>query len=150
YLAAQLVMAGDFTIGMLTAFLAYKLQFTGSVSNLVNKWIEFKMLGLHLERIADIALAEPEAEESELTDLAAAALDRDKVQGKLELEGIRFRYADGEPMVIEDISITLNPGESVALVGPSGCGKTTLMKIAMGWLDPQQGVVKIDGHDINQ
>ena len=150
YLAAQLVMAGNFTIGMLTAFLAYKLQFTGSVSNLVNKWIEFKMLGLHMERIADIALAEPEVEETEITDLTMAQIKPEAFKGQLELENIHFKYADGEPEVIKNTSIAINPGVSVALVGPSGCGKTTLMKIAMGLLDPQQGTIKVDGHDINQ
>lgn len=150
FLAAQLVMAGNFTIGMLTAFLAYKLQFTGSVSNLVNKWIEFKMLGLHLERIADIALAEPEVEETELTDLTMAQLNPEEFNGKLELDNIHFKYADAEPDVIRGTSIEINPGESVAIVGPSGCGKTTLMKIAMGLLEPSRGSIKVDGHDINQ
>ena len=150
FLAAQLVMAGNFTIGMLTAFLAYKLQFTGSVSNLVNKWIEFKMLGLHLERIADIALAEPEVEDTELTELTIAQIKPDQIKGQLTLDNIHFKYADGEPEVIHNTSIDITPGESVALVGPSGCGKTTLMKIAMGLLEPQQGTIKIDGHDINQ
>ena len=149
YLAAHLVMANQFTVGMLTAFLAYKLQFTGAVSNLVNKWVEFKMLSLHLERIADIALAEPEVDESELTDLNMANIGNEEFKGQLTLNNIHFQYADGEPKVIDNTSINIEPGESVAIVGPSGCGKTTLMKIAMGLLDPQLGEIQIDGHNIN-
>ncbi|MDM3872456.1 peptidase domain-containing ABC transporter [Porticoccus sp. W117] len=156
YLAAHLVMANQFTVGMLTAFLAYKLQFTGAVANLVNKWVEFKMLSLHLERIADIALAEPEVDESELTDLKLAQIKKDHkdntgspFKGHLTLNNIHFQYADGEPKVIDGTSIDIKSGESVAVVGPSGCGKTTLMKIAMGLLDPQEGAIHLDGYNIN-
>jgi ATP-binding cassette subfamily B protein RaxB len=58
---------------------------------------------------------------------------------------MRFRYADGEPWVIDGLSLTIEPGESVAIAGPSGCGKTTLLKLMLGTLEAQAGEVRVGG-----
>lgn len=150
FVVLKRVVANNFTIDMFAAFLAYKLQFIGSVSNLVNKWIKFKMLRLHLERITDIELAEPKVEETELTDLTMAPLNPEEFNGKLKLDNIHVKYADAEPDVISGTRIEINHGESVAIVGPFGCGKTTLMKIAMGLLEPTRSTIKVDDNNISQ
>lgn len=67
----------------------------------------------------------------------------------MQLENISFRYAGGEPDVLESIDLSIEPGESVAITGPSGCGKTTLMRIMLGLLRPTEGRVLIDGLDIH-
>lgn len=137
YVAAKLVMGMSMTVGMLFAFMSYKSQFIGKAVAFIENMIELKMLGLHLERLADIALEEPEVQEGGL-------LEPPTLQGKIVLENLSFRYNEGEPNVINKVNLTINPGESVAIVGPSGCGKTTLMKIMMGLFLPIEGQVLVD------
>jgi ATP-binding cassette, subfamily B, bacterial CvaB/MchF/RaxB len=138
YFAAKLVMAGSMTVGMLYAFLSYKSQFTSKALALIENFIELKMLGLHLERLGDIALEKQEVQESGLQDPP-------QLKGAIQLENVSFRYSDEEPYILKNVNLTINPGESIALVGPSGCGKTTLMKIMMGLFIPQEGKIYFDG-----
>lgn len=137
YFAAKLVLAGQMTVGMLYAFMSYKGQFIGKAVALIENFIELKMLGLHLERLGDIALEKQEIQESGLQDPPA-------LKGAIRLENLSFRYDAEEPFIVKGVNLTINPGESVALVGPSGCGKTTLMKIMMGLFTPAEGKVYID------
>ena len=142
WIGALLAMQNVFSVGMLIAYLAYKDQFAGRVSGLIDKWVEFRMLRLHGERLADIALAEPELLDGHGFEQASPASTR------LEIKGLNFRYAEGEPWVLQDCSFTVEEGESVAIVGPSGCGKTTLVKLLLGLLKPTQGTIAAGGHDI--
>ena len=73
-----------------------------------------------------------------------------KVEPRLELQNVSFRYSDSEPDVLADLSFTIEPGESVAIVGPSGCGKTTLLKLMLGIHVPQAGEMKVGGVPLNQ
>ncbi len=66
------------------------------------------------------------------------------------MEGLSFRYADGEPWVVKDCCFTIAPGESVAIIGGSGCGKTTLVKLLLGLLTPSEGTIRIGGHDLHK
>ncbi len=143
WLAALLVMDGVFSVGMLYAFLGFKLVFLTRVNNLVDKWNEFRMLDLHAERIADIALAEPEPLASNPTAVLGAQSD------PLTIEGKNLGYAYGpEGLVFRNLNLEIHPGETVALVGPSGCGKTTLLKILVGLLPPTEGQVLVNGRDL--
>jgi ATP-binding cassette subfamily B protein RaxB len=142
WIGAVLAMQNVFSVGMLIAYLAYKDQFAGRVSGLIDKWVDFRMLRLHGERLADIALAEPEVLDGHGFEQASPA------STCLEIKGLNFRYAEGEPWVLQDCSFTVEEGESVAIVGPSGCGKTTLVKLLLGLLKPTQGTIAAGGHDI--
>ena len=144
YFGAILVLQNLFSVGMLFAFIAYKGQFTQKAAAVIEKLIEFRMLNLHLSRIADIAMT-PQEDSGDTTNLT----DRE-VKGELRLENIAFQYSDAEPMVFQNINVTFNAGQSVAIIGASGCGKTTLMKNMLGLLEPAQGKVFIDGVDIRQ
>lgn len=146
WLGARLVMGvnggeGAFTVGMLLAFLAYKTQFTGRVSKLIDFAAQFKMLGLHAERLADIVLTPPERDAQPPSDLA-------HLPPTLELVNVGFRYAEGEPWVLKDVSLKVEAGQSVALTGPSGAGKTTLLKIMLGLLEPTEGEVRYGGQPV--
>ena len=143
YLAAHEALAGRMTVGVLFALLAYKQQFVGKASALVEKAIEFRMLDLHLDRLADITGEEPEPSGPP----ARLALP---LRGEIELRDVSFRYAEGEPYVLENVSFRIEPGEYVALSGPSGCGKTTLLKIMLGLLPPTSGEVLVDGKPLPQ
>ncbi len=138
WVGALLVLDRSFSVGMLFAFFAYKEQFALRVSGLIDKLVELRMLKLQGERLADIVLTAPEAD-------VAASVDVDKLGAQLQLSGIRFRYSDGEPWVIDGLSLTIEPGESVAIAGPSGCGKTTLLKLMLGTLEAQAGEVRVGG-----
>jgi ATP-binding cassette subfamily B protein RaxB len=140
WIGAKLAMDNVFSVGMLIAYLAYKDQFAGRMSSLIDKWVEFRMLRLHGERLADIVLTEPEAEPSFETP--------PPTDTRIEVENLSFRYADGEPWVLKDCSFTIEPGESVAIVGASGCGKTTLVKLMLGLLKPTSGNIRIGGQDL--
>lgn len=139
YLAARLALDGSLSIGMIFAFMSYKRQFTEKAAMLVEKAIEFRILGLHLERLSDIALNRLEPGHD-----APPVLAR-RIRGAIELRHVYFRYAETEPFVLEDVNLAIEPGQFVTIMGPSWGGKTTLVKIMLGLLEPTSGDVLIDG-----
>jgi ATP-binding cassette subfamily B protein RaxB len=123
---------------MLFAFMAFKLQFVNRVSAFIDKAIEFRMLGLHAERVADVALHELEPHSAYTGAVSSLAAD-------VELRNVTVRYSQMEAPVLQNVSLRIAEGESVAIVGPSGCGKTTLLKVILGILPPTEGEVLIGG-----
>jgi ATP-binding cassette, subfamily B, bacterial CvaB/MchF/RaxB len=144
WLGASMVMDGAFTVGMLMAFYSYKSQFSGRVGSLVDQAFEVCMLRLHSERLADIVLHPPEDDTVRLDSDAVATLD-----ASIEVSGLRFRYSDQEPWVLDGVNFSIAAGESVAIVGPSGCGKSTLFKIMLGILPATQGKIQFSGKDLS-
>lgn len=142
WIGASLALDGTFTVGMLIAYLAYKEQFTQRVATLIDRTMEFRMLRLHGERLADIVMAEPEPAENMVSLPEQPPL--------IQARALSFRYADGEPWVVANCDIDIRPGESVAIVGPSGCGKTTLVKLLLGLLAPVAGEIRIGGVPLKQ
>lgn len=148
WFGAKLILAGQqagmpgFTVGMLFAFIAYKGQFSGRVSKLIDYAVELRMLSLHAERLADIVLEEAESDAVQESDLA-------HLPASIELRNISFRYAQGEPWVLKDVNLTIEAGESVAITGTSGSGKSTLLKVALGLLQPNEGTVLYGGQPIH-
>ena len=142
WLGAQRVLEHTFSVGMLLAFIAYKDQFLGRVSNLINKALDLRLLGLHAERLADMALTPPEPR-SQSVDLV-----REPLPASIEVRNLRFRYSDNDPWVLDGIAFRIEPGESVAIVGPSGCGKTTLLKLLASLLQPSAGEILVDGQPL--
>ena len=138
WLGALLVLNGGFSVGMLFAFVAYKSQFTSRMSALIDNAIDVRMLELHTSRVADIALAEAEPHYLDANTAPPT------VRSHIELRNVSARYADAEPYVLRNVSLTVAEGESVAIVGPSGCGKTTLLRVILGLL-PAEGDVLIGG-----
>jgi ATP-binding cassette subfamily B protein RaxB len=139
YLAARLALSNSLTIGMIFAFMSYKQHFTEKAVQLVEKALDFRILELHLERLADIALSPLERGHDQVLAYMR------QIRGRIELRNVFFRYAETEPFVLEDINFIIEPGEFVAVMGPSGAGKTTLVKIMLGLLEPTRGEVLIDG-----
>ncbi|WP_054016182.1 peptidase domain-containing ABC transporter [Pseudoalteromonas sp. R3] len=144
WVGALFVLQDSMTVGLLFAFLAYRQQFASSSQLFLDKLFEWRMMGLHLSRIADIALSEPEE-----------ALDSDypmlgEVKGRLELNQIAFQYDKNEPFLFKNLNLTVEAGECVVLTAPSGFGKTSLIKLMMGLSAPTQGKVLLDGIDIRK
>ncbi|NQZ10751.1 MAG: peptidase domain-containing ABC transporter, partial [Algicola sp.] len=143
FLAASLVIDGGFSTGMLFAFISYKNQFMEKTANLIEKIIEFKMLGLHFERLADIALTKKERIDTQ-------GIKKHDLAGSISVNNISFRYSDATPEVLSNFSLEIKAGESVAITGPSGCGKSTLLKLMLGLNKPDSGEVLLDGLPMEQ
>ncbi|MBL8517548.1 MAG: peptidase domain-containing ABC transporter [Betaproteobacteria bacterium] len=141
WLGALLVMDGVFSVGMLYAFLGFKLVFLTRINNLIDKWNEFRMLDLHAERVADIALAEPEGSRT------AGLPTTDPESLEIEVRNLGFAYGP-EGLVFRGVNANIRKGETMAVVGPSGCGKTTLIKVLLGLLPPTEGQVLVNGRDL--
>jgi ATP-binding cassette subfamily B protein RaxB len=142
WVGALAIMAADLTVGMLIAFLAYRVYFSNQSQSLIDTIFEFRLLRMHLDRVNDIVNTPSEKY------LLSKRSQIDPIRGEIELRNVSYRYSAGENYVLKNISLRIKPGESVAIVGPSGCGKTTLLKIMMGLIQPSSGKVLIDGVDI--
>jgi len=144
WLGAKLVLDGNFTVGVLIAFTAYKGQFDSRVSALIDKLIDLKMLRLQGERLADIVL-----QDAEMSTGVGISDETVNLLPSLEVENLRYRYSDNEPYVLNGVSFKVQPGESIAIVGASGCGKTTLMNIMLGLFSPTEGQVRFGGQNVS-
>jgi ATP-binding cassette subfamily B protein RaxB len=142
WLGALLVLDRQLTLGMLFAFLAYKEQFALRCSTLIDRGVELWMLRLQGERLADIALTPPE------TLGPAEPVPLPPGPPAIELVNVSFRYADGEPEVLQGIHLRIEAGESVAITGPSGGGKSTLLKLLLGLYEPTGGEIRVGGQPL--
>lgn len=145
WLGAIMVMDGQFSIGVLMAFSAYKSQFDSRVANLIDKFFELRMLQLQGERLADIVLHPPETSDS--------TIDPDSLKSRtasIDIRGLQYRYAEQEPWILDRLDLYIEAGESVAIVGPSGCGKSTLINVMLGILPPTQGQIRLAGVELSQ
>lgn len=138
FVGAQQVLSGVMTIGMLYAFISYRAHFNSSITSVINQLIQFFMLGLHLERIADIGLTNKEKGMEEPAGFTVP------LDGFIELNKTAFRYSETDPLIFEDLTLQIQPGEFTAIYGPSGIGKTTVIKVLLGLLKPIQGDMLID------
>ncbi|MEU9270185.1 ABC transporter ATP-binding protein [Streptomyces sp. NPDC048251] len=135
------VASGSLSIGDVQAFIQYSRQFSmpltqlASMANLVQSGVA------SAERVFELL----DAEEQE-ADPAAAERPAE-LRGRVALEGVSFRY-DPEKPLIEDLSLTVEPGHTVAIVGPTGAGKTTLVNLLMRFYDVSGGRITLDGVDI--
>lgn len=140
YLGARAIVDADgFSVGMLFAFLAFRQTFTDRANMLISQMMQFRSIGLHLERLADIVTTEPEPVGGVGAELYVA--------GGISLERVSFRYGAADRLVLKDVSLTIAPGDYLAVTGPSGGGKTTLAKLLLGLQPPTEGEIKLDGHD---
>jgi ATP-binding cassette, subfamily B, bacterial HlyB/CyaB len=130
-----------FTIGMLVAFQMFAGKLSQPVMRIVGLWTQCQQASLSVQRLGDVMNAP--AEPYSLTPQRQAA-------GSccIEVRDLAFRYADDLPLLYRNLSLTIEPGHSVALMGASGTGKSTLAKLLMGFYNPTEGQISIDGVDI--
>lgn len=135
------VVDGTMTIGTLAAFLAYQARVVAPVQALMGLYGELATAQVSWRRVAEILDTKPDVVE------AADAVALPVARGEVEFEGVSLSYGRGGA-VIEDISFRAAPGDTVAIVGASGSGKSTVADVLLRLLDPDTGVVRLDGHDL--
>lgn len=113
----------------------------GAFSTLVSMAASFAQIKPMMEMIKPILQTVPEISENKQVVT--------KLSGSIELNNISFRYNKHMPMVIDNISLKIRPGQYVAIVGKTGCGKSTLMRLMLGFETPQKGAIYFDGKDIS-
>ena len=141
-LGAWLMLSGDYTLGMV-ANLVFMLQWIlGPVNNLFGAAQGFQSLSVYLERLHDVN-DEPTAQ-PETRRLRKPAT----VSGEILLEDVCFRYSPHQPQVLNEVPLSIEAGQKVAIVGVSGSGKSTLAKLLVGLYQPTAGRITYDGVDL--
>ncbi len=138
------VSQGEITEGGLVQFMFYTIMVGGAVAALSEVWGELQRAAGATERLVELLTAE-----DTVLDPAKPGILPTPVKGKLSFEKVAFHYPS-RPQVsaLDEIDLTIEPGETVALVGPSGAGKSTIIQMVQRFYDPQGGAVKIDGFDL--
>lgn len=167
YLAAMLIAEGEFSIGMLFAYLAYQDQFIGRAAGLVGIYFQFKMLRLHFERLSDIVLTEPEqlqpldtgeshdptqADSNNSYNIVPMAQTQQQVnteQLSVTFKDVCFKYSALGENVLNNINFDTKGSKCTVLVGRSGIGKTTIMKMILGIYQPSSGQIFINNQPID-
>lgn len=144
WLGALMVIDNNMSLGMFMAFNAYRGQFSQRASSLIDLVMQLRMLSLHNERLSEIAFSEPEAE------MPVRRVFAENEGIKLEIKNLSYQYDPFSQPIFSNLDITIEPGESLALVGPSGVGKTTLLKVMCGLLSPTSGDVKANNLSIEK
>jgi len=141
-LGALFILKGELTIGMLMAFQGFMASFITPVSEVVGASQKIIEMRSQMERVDDV-MKYPVEVRGEKGHTAEG-----KLGGEVELRNITFGYSPMTPPLIEDFSLHIEPGRSVAFVGSSGCGKSTLAKLITGLYKPWSGEVLFDGRPI--
>ncbi|WGE32276.1 peptidase domain-containing ABC transporter [Actinobacillus genomosp. 2] len=143
WIGANLVIENIMTLGMFVAFNAYRGSFSARIANLINIFFSLKILSLHRERVADIALNEVEEESKKPFDITAN-------DASISVKDLCFQYDQFSQPILTDIQLDIKSGESVAISAASGFGKTTLLKLMTGLLKPSSGTIYFNNVDIYQ
>jgi len=133
--------SAEFTIGMLVAFQMFAGKLSQPMLRLVGLWQQFQQASLSVARLGDLMNAPTEP----YSLVPARSVQR---RGAIDIEQLAFRYTEQQPLIYEGLSLTVQPGQAIAIMGPSGCGKSTLAKLLQGFYQPSAGRIKLDGIDI--
>ncbi len=146
WMGARDVRAGAMSAGELIQFVIYAVMVAGSVGALSEIWGELQRAAGATERLVELL-----GTDDPVTDPARPATLPQPVRGEISFDDVTFRYpARPDSSALDHVSLSVRPGETVALVGPSGAGKTTILQLLMRFYDPQSGAVRLDGIDLRE
>ena len=136
------ISAGAITVGDMQAMIQYARQFSQPLTHLASMAATFQSGLASLERVVELLDAEEQSPE------AASTVDPQPVRGRIVFDDVSFSYDPDKPL-IEHLSLTAEPGQTIAIVGPTGAGKTTLVNLLMRFYELDGGRITIDGRDIS-
>jgi len=140
-IGGRMVLNGQLTVGELFAFLLYLTAFFAPIQQLVQLYNAYQAGQAAIHKLRDLLATDPSVAE------APDAVELPPIEGRIELDDVTFGYSPDVP-VLRDLSLVVEPGEMLAVVGPTGAGKSTVAKLVTRFYDPNQGAVRIDGHDL--
>ena len=138
---AYAVIRGFMTVGQLTSFLSYANQYTKPFNEISGVVTELQNALASAARVFELI------DEKTILEDKKDATVLENVKGQVEIEHVNFSYTPDRPL-IEDLNLSVKPGERVAIVGPTGCGKTTVINLLMRFYDVNSGSIKVEGKDI--
>ena len=136
------VLNGALTLGALVAFLGLLDKMFSPLIALSKSNFKFQKATAAGDRIFEITETKPE-----VLDVPGAYAPPE-ILGRIEFDGVSFKYERNQT-VLDNFSLTINPGETIAIVGPSGAGKSTIVHLLLRFYDPDAGAIRIDGYPIN-
>jgi ATP-binding cassette subfamily B protein len=139
----RMVLRGDLSIGTLAAFVLYLTAFFAPIQQLVQLYSTYQSGQAAVGKLRELLATEPTVAER------PDARDLPPIDGRVELRDVAFGYRADVP-VLREVTLTIEPGETFALVGATGSGKSTIAKLVTRFHDPTAGVVAIDGHDLRE
>ena len=140
-LGGYLAMKSVIEVGDIQSFIQYVRNFTQPIQQVAQVANMLQSTAAASERVFEFL--EEEEEEQTVTDSVSA----DDLEGRVEFDHVHFGY-NPDHIIINDFSVKVEPGQKIAIVGPTGAGKTTMVKLLMRFYDVNEGVIKVDGHDI--
>jgi ATP-binding cassette subfamily B multidrug efflux pump len=142
WLGGAAVLGETITAGILVAFILYIERFFDPIRDLFRRFDTLQSTMASGERLLNLLDSEIEVQD------APDAIDLPPIRGQVCFEDVSFHYSDDPALVLENICLTVQPGETVALVGETGAGKTTLVKLLARFHDPTSGRILVDGYDL--
>lgn len=139
-------MEGSFTVGMIMAFQGMLSSFSAPASTFISAGQTMQEMRTQMERIDDVMLYR----EDECYKYEGEEGDLEKLMGNIELKNVTFGYSRLSEPIIKNFSLTVKPGERIALVGSSGCGKSTISKLVSGLYQPWSGEILYDGKPLSE
>jgi ABC-type multidrug transport system fused ATPase/permease subunit len=138
------VIQGQVSLGVLVAFLSYVTRFFQPIQELSRLFTTLQSAMAGGEQVVRLLDTPPEIQDQ------PGGISLPAVAGRVELEQVSFRYREGTPEVLHQVSLKVEPGQTVALVGPTGAGKTTIARLVARFYEATQGAVRIDGIDVRE
>lgn len=136
-----MTVRGELSIGIVVSFLTYSKQFARPLNNIAGMFNNIQSALAGAERIFEILDEDEEVKDGQDAEVITRPL------GKIEFQHVHFSY-DGKKEVLEDVSFSINPGETIALVGETGAGKTTIVNLMTRFYDLDEGKITFDDRDI--
>lgn len=134
WLCARSVLDNSMTVGLMLSVIAYTELLINRGGALLDSLIDFRLLQVDLDRLSDIICAIPESAKTNHMDCRT-------LEPSLSISHLSYRYSDDDPWILKDLSLDVQPGESIAISGASGCGKTTLAKLILGLISQTEGQI---------